>query len=194
MTDLPSNVSYGQVGGRFLIAVADTSDPGRAPDSVPAQGKIKFTPSAGHVINATAAPVPVFITPRVIECTLDIEGYLIDSQGERDVWLIAGDDPDLNPTGWTYKVTFELTGVTIPSFNLLVETDVRKDLALVTPIPSNPGTTVVVSEESRIAAEAAAQAALDALATIQSYAPVRFVPAGAPLPGDLPDPVLLVRY
>lgn len=162
MADLPSNISYGQVGGRFLLAVADTTDPGRAPDSLPAQGKVKFTPSVGHVINATALPDPVFITPNVIECTLDAEGYLVDSQGERDVWLIAGDDPDLNPTGWTYKVTFELTGVTIPSFNLLVETDVRKDLALTTPIPTNPGTTVVVSEESRVAAEAAALRAEEA--------------------------------
>lgn len=193
-TDLPALLSYGQVGGRFLLAVADSPDVGREPDGKAAVGKVRFTPAPSHVIVAAASPAPVFVSPKPIECTIDDEGYLIDEEGERDVWLLAGDDPDANPSGWTYKVRFEIQGVTIPDFDLLVEGGVRKDLALVTPIPSNPGTTVVVTESSRIAAENAAQAALDALATMQSYAPVLFLATGAPVPEDAPDPVLIVRY
>lgn len=194
MPDLPSVLSYGQVGGRFLLAVGDSADAGREPDAQPAEGKIRFTPAPGHVIVAGASPVPVFITPKMIECTLDTEGYLVDPMGSRDVWLIAGDDPDMNPTGWTYKVTFDLKGVVIPSFDLLVQGGVRKDLALVTPIPSNPGTTVVVTEQSRIAAEAAAASAQAALAQIMAYAPVMFLPTGSPIPPDAPDPVLVAFY
>lgn len=192
--ELPVNLTYGQVGGRFLLAVMDKGDTGREPDGQAASGKIRFTPAPGHVINATSTPAPTFVVPRTIECSLDSDGYLIDGQSARDVWLVAGDNPNTTPTNWTYKVTFDLVGVTIPPFDLLVQGGVRKDLALAAPQPSTPGTTVVVSESSRIAAEAAADAAQAALESITSYAPVLFLPVGAPLPPDAPNPVLVVNY
>jgi len=45
MADIPSNLSYGTVTGRFLLAYADSNDVGSNPDAVPAQGTVYFTPS-----------------------------------------------------------------------------------------------------------------------------------------------------
>lgn len=108
--ELPSNVSYGTIVGRFLIAYQDGSDVDLYPDGVPASGSIFFSPSVESLKNPTATPAPVTILPTVIECGLDSEGYLVGANGNRGISLIATNDTDNNPTGWTWNVSYKLTG------------------------------------------------------------------------------------
>jgi len=107
--ELPSNISYGTVVGRFLIAYQDSSDANLYPDGAPASGSILFVPSVTRLKNPTALPAPVTIIPTTIECGLDNEGYLIGANGNRGISLIATNDTDNNPTGWTWKVSYKLT-------------------------------------------------------------------------------------
>lgn len=108
-TDLPTNLGYGTVVGRFLLAYADSADVDLNPDGVAAMGIIFFVPSVNAVRNATASPAPVTIMPATVECTLDNEGYLVGPQGSRGVRLISTNDPDITPNNWYWTVKFNLT-------------------------------------------------------------------------------------
>lgn len=158
---LPSNVSYGTVTGRFLLAYADGVDSDLNPDGVAAKGTVLFTPSPAYVKNLTALPAPVTILPATIECELDTDGYLLGSDGTRGVRLVATDDPDNNPLEWTWRVDFRLTdqddvptrGITRFSFELPSNTTV--DLAALAPVPSADGTFYLVGPRGKSAYEVA---------------------------------------
>lgn len=109
MANLPVNIGYGTVEGRFLIALADGTDADLNPDGVAASGSIFFIPSLTVLKGVTAHPEPVTILPATVECGLDDEGYLVGPDGNRGVRLVATDDLDANPTGWTWKVQYRLT-------------------------------------------------------------------------------------
>lgn len=138
---MPTNVSYGRVIGQWLLAVGDSTTPD-TPDATPAAGTITFTPSVPRVLDTTATPNPVTITPQPVACTLDADGYLTDGQGNPGVWLVATDDPDNNPTGWTYTVRVALTGLSPQTYNIAVAADTTSDMSLVAPVPSSPGTAI----------------------------------------------------
>ena len=158
---LPSNVNYGTVTGRFLLAYADGVDADQNPDGVPAKGSVLFTPSPAYVKNLTALPAPVTILPATVECLLDSEGYLLGSDGSRGVRLVATDDPDNNPLEWTWRVDFRLTdqddvptrGISRFSFELPSDTSV--DLAALAPVPSADGTFYLVGPRGKSAYEIA---------------------------------------
>lgn len=153
---LPSALTYGRVVGRFVLAVADSADLDSDPDSQSATGSVKFIPAVTHVLVPGAIPDPVFVAPQAIECTLDAAGYLLGPNGERGITLLASNNNNINPKDWTYSVQFNIPGVNVPTFSLKVEAGVTKNLALVSPLPTSGGVTVVVSEESRVAAAASA--------------------------------------
>lgn len=154
MTALPTNVTYGQVTGRFILATADSSDPDTVPDAIPASGSLRFTPAPAYILDPTADPDPAWIMPQPVDGTLDAQGYLVDSFGNRGVWLVATDDSSLIPVNWTYRVTFALN-VNIAAINIAVPGGVTSDLSLIAPLPATPGTTVVVTAETAQRAEAA---------------------------------------
>jgi hypothetical protein len=132
---LPANVNYGTVTGTFITAVADGIDVDLLPDAVPCTGKVIFTPTASKLLNITAVP-PVTIFPKAIEAVLD-------SNGAFSVVLVATNDPDMNPTGWQYVVSFALSGITVPAFNINVLMDMTIDLASASPVPASGGTPTV---------------------------------------------------
>lgn len=144
--DLPTNVGYGTVTGRFLLAYADTADADIYPDGAPAYGYIIFTPSAGYLKDITASPAPVTILPSQVTCALDSDGYLLGPDGTRGVRLIATDDADLNPVGWTWTVTYRLTDVdgnsvsTIASHSISLPQGTTVDLTVASPVPASGGT------------------------------------------------------
>jgi len=138
---LPSNVSYGTVVGRFLLAYGDTIDSGLEPDAIPAAGSVFFTASPILLKNATASPAPVTILPAAVEVPLDSDGYLRAFAGTEGagVRLVATDDPDNNPVGWTWRVDFRLTDqagtpVALPSFSFALPSDTTVDLTVATPV------------------------------------------------------------
>lgn len=119
VTDLPTNVSYCTVTGRFLAVVDDTSDVGQEPNGVAMVGQIRFKPTPAYLINVNATPVPLFMFPLTITAQIDTSGYLTNPVGtERSVKLLAPDDPDLvaydaddqQLLSWGYEVEFAFVG------------------------------------------------------------------------------------
>lgn len=148
---LPSNVSYGTVHGRFILAYGDTVDSGPEPDAIPAKGSVFFTASPILLKNASASPDPVTILPATVEVTLDTDGYLRAFAGTEGlgVRLVATDDPDNNPVNWTWRVDFRLTDeagtpVTLPSFSFSLPSGTEVDLTELSPVPSADGTFYLV--------------------------------------------------
>lgn len=151
MPNIPSNVFYGTVKGRFILAYGDTVDSGSEPDAIPAAGSVFFTASPVLLKNATASPDPVTILPATVEVVLDADGYLrafagTDGLGVR---LVATDDPQNNPVNWTWRVDFRLTDqngtpLTLPSFSFSLASNAVVDLTNLSPVPSADGTFYLV--------------------------------------------------
>lgn len=156
---LPSNISYGTVVGQFIAAVADGADADLLPDSIPMSGTIVFIASPGYVIDYTASPNPVTIVKTAITCRLDSSGYLTspypDDNSQRGVTLVATDDPDLNPVGWTWNVIYNLvdpTGkpVAMPNQSIQVPTGATVDLATVMPLATSGGQMIIKGDPNRL--------------------------------------------
>jgi hypothetical protein len=111
MTDLPPEFTYGYVMGQILLAVGDTADAGSMPDAKAATGKVTIKPKV--LVTKTQLPTPATVIAQDIPCTLDAEGYLLDPNGNRGVWLVAG----------TYTVTYTVASASIPMHEILVTTD-----------------------------------------------------------------------
>lgn len=159
--ELPSNVGFGVVVGRFLQMIADGNDVDQNPETEPMQGSVFFTPSTSVLINRTALPVPVTLGSTPIEAKIDFEGYLTDMVGRRGVTLVATNDPDNNPTNWTYTVSFKLTAGSLPSFSIAVPMGATVDLSTALPVPSSPGIGIPQAIAAAAAAEAAAARAVE---------------------------------
>ena len=145
MANIPSNLSYGTVSGRFVIGYQDSADSGSEPDAIPASGSVFFTPSINVLKDISASPAPVSLLPAVVEATLDSDGYICGYGTTRGISLIATDDPQGNPVNWTWKVDFRLTdsdGVVFPleSFSFSLASGSSVDLTLLAPVPASNGT------------------------------------------------------
>jgi hypothetical protein len=163
---LPSNVNFGTVTGRFMRAVADGMDADRDPDGEPIVGlQIMFQADlAGSAVvrNATAAPSPVTILIDPVYATTDSEGYLVGTDGQRSIKLVATDDADLDPHGWTYRVTLSSPSYPRLQFSFALPMDTTVDLTSVVPVPANPGEGIIAWQaavDETFANKAAAQAA-----------------------------------
>lgn len=143
---LPTNVGFGTVTGRFMLAYADGVDADEFPDGVAAKGTVYFTPSPVYLRNSTAAPDPVTILPSTVECALNVDGYLLGTDATQGVRLVATDDADLAPANWTWSVEFRLTDQddvpvkTIPKFSFSLPQGESIDLTDVAPITDSNGT------------------------------------------------------
>jgi hypothetical protein len=147
---LPTNVGYGTVTGRFMLAYADGGDADVFPDGVAAKGTVYLTPSPVYLRNSSAAPAPVTILPSTVECVLDADGYILGTDGTAGVRLVATDDADNNPVNWTWSVEFRLTDQdnvpirTIPKFSFELPQGTSVDLTDVTPVTDANGTFYLV--------------------------------------------------
>lgn len=140
---LPANVGSGLITGRLIRAVLDGVDVDRDPDGVPIEGAtITLTASVARVRNATAVP-PVTIFLDRIECTTNSDGTLIGPDGVEGVRVVASDDPDLDPTGWTWRVSVSSPSITRVEWDITVPEGATVDLTAAIPVPSSPGTEVV---------------------------------------------------
>lgn len=150
---LPPSITYGKVVGRFLLAVADSSaDTDRTPDSKAAQGTITFSPVQTNVL--VDSPETALIVKMPIRCALDVNGRLVDPEGQLGVWLITG----------SYKVTYAITGVAVSGHSILVldeHTDANP-MQLNNAV-NNGGTPLIPSEYATLSAR------IDALAATEIY-------------------------
>jgi hypothetical protein len=128
MTGLPASINHGTVTGKLLSAVQLPSSDADI-DAVPLAGTVTFTLSVPRVIHAGSSSI---IVPGPVTVTLDGAGAFTTK-------LIATNDPDLNPVGWTYLVSFALTGVTLASFSISLPADTTLDLSNVVSVPPSDG-------------------------------------------------------
>lgn len=147
--ELPSNLSYGTVTGRFLLAYADSVDGDLYPDGAAAKGTVFFTPSPANIKDITASPAAVTILPASVEATLDSEGYLCGYGTTRGIRLLATDDPSGNPVDWTWGVEFRLTdqsdtAVSLAPFSFELPSGTSVDLAVLAPVVDANGTYYLV--------------------------------------------------
>ncbi|MFI6368938.1 hypothetical protein ACIBG0_40205 [Nocardia sp. NPDC050630] len=154
-------LEYGRVVGRFLANIADGPDIGDLPEFLPLAGTVTFTAGAPKVLVAAAEPDPATYVqlPDYYVASLDEFGYLT-WRGQRGIRLVAPNG-DTNPTGWTWRVSFDLTyeGNRVPmdSYAFMVppytpgpdpdHPDIDAvglvDLTLVSPVPASNGEAVV---------------------------------------------------
>lgn len=127
----------------------------------PIVGSITFAPSVVAVL-ATAAKRIVLSVPR--EVTLDANGAF-------SITIPATDDPDMNPTGWTYTVTENFPNGR--SYSVPAPMNVTSDLATLAPVPSSVGNAIVRGP--------------------QGDPGVRVVAFGAPAPAGLPDNTIIIE-
>lgn len=148
MAETLSPLVYGRVVGRFLAMVGDTSDdPDAYPDAIPLQGTLTFTARPTSMLVQTAQPTPATIVPFPVTATLDSQGYLTRN-GVQGVWLLASNDPSVNPTGFTYTVSFtnlsaQGQGVNYAPFDFQVPAGGSVDLSLVAPLSASVGQVVI---------------------------------------------------
>jgi hypothetical protein len=152
MANIPSNLSYGTVKGRFIVGYKDSADSGSEPDAIPASGSIFFTASPTSIKNSEASPVPVTIFPAVAEATLDSEGYLCGYGTTRGIILIATDDPSGNPVDWTWRADFRLTDsvgtpLAFQPFSFELPSGEEVDLTLVAPVSESDGQVFLIGPQ-----------------------------------------------
>lgn len=184
---LPANVGYCQVSGRFIQAILDGTDLDRDPDGIAIPGlSIVLTASVARVKNVTASP-PVTIQLAPITLSTDDTGTVVDKDGVADVFIVASNDPDLDPTGWTYLATISAPTVPKYSFSFVAPEGGVVDLSTVTEVPPAPGTdlidwqtAVAETEANVVAAQAAADQAETAAGRVVVLASADPIPAGLP--------------
>lgn len=145
MATPPNNLKYGKVVGRLVRAIGDTNvDADILPDIVPiVNARVIFTASITHAKNRSSTPpVTIFFDP--IEVSTDNEGYLVNTDGTREVMLIASDDPNLDPTNFTYHVKVLGDSIAPLSWSMLIyengpDNSGANDLSVAVPVPPNPG-------------------------------------------------------
>ena len=108
---LPSGVSSCLIKGRFIRAVIDGPDAGDEPDGIPLVGLVvtlramagKTRLSHAQAFNASP-PTVIFFDDIVAET--DSNGVLRHN-GVEGFRVVATDDVDVRPNGFTYEVTIE---------------------------------------------------------------------------------------
>lgn len=179
---------FGFVAGRWVLSLADTPmDADRAPDYAPLHpGSVVFNNKLSHrVVNDGSGTVGIVKTR--IEAALNEDGRIIDAEGNEFIALPVG----------VYSVTFSFGQYAWPNFDIEVKAEHTVDSPLwlpsKSPVPAGPGIVHVVSEEARLAAEAAAASAWAAVDT-----PGRRGPRGPEGPAgsvdNLPDAKNLIVY
>jgi hypothetical protein len=173
MAESFNTLTYGKVIGRFVALVADStnttladgtlSDADDLPDVIGLSARVTFTPSVPKILveNVEGGPTTILLAPVIAD--LDYRGVLRVG-GNQYVKLAATDNPAANPTGFTYRVSFDnavygTQEVGIKPFDFKVPGGTTVDLTKVAPIPQQPGMIVVRDESVARAAQEAAEAA-----------------------------------
>lgn len=183
-------LSFGTVIGRYLRPVAGGVGSERDTYGIPAVGlTFRFIPGADHSAKVTATP-PVTTMAGPIVATTDSEGYLVGEDGVRGVRLVATDDEDLQPSGWSWGVAISSPGFKTLSFSFQLPADDgtegnATDLTKVRRVAPNPASELAAWVAAVEAAQAAAGQAGDAaLVAVDAADRAGLARAGAELARD----------
>lgn len=127
---LPSNVGTGTVVGNY------------SEDAIPGVDlttwKVALYPSVRQFIDATATPPSVVFLKPFYEAALD-------SSGNLSMTVPANNDPDLNPTNFTYRVVYTFPGLDLTpiAFHISVPVGGTINLPTVNPVQQSNGALLV---------------------------------------------------
>lgn len=130
------------VKGRFLAVLADSPiDEDSIPEQIPLKGTVILTPSVPAILD-TSGEVPATLLPTPITAVLDEQGD-ISLNGTKGVQVAATMGEGVNPSGWTYKVAFNLQAdklkINYASYDIQLPPDEVTDLTLVAKVPTSTG-------------------------------------------------------
>lgn len=159
MADLPP-LKYGKVVGRFLANIADGPDIDDVPEFRALSGTVTFTAAPEKIlVYGSEPPATVVQLPDHYVASLDEFGHLT-WRDQRGIRLISP-DAETNPSGWTWRVSFQLdyegSPVAIAPYSIEVPpytpgpdpenpdegSTGLVDLTLVSPVPGSEGDAVV---------------------------------------------------
>ena len=126
-SNLPPGVNVGVVRGKYVRAIDDGVDANINTDAIPANGTITFTPSAPYV------------TINGVTVILETRTAILDHTGEFLIELVSTTNSG-PATNWDYRVDFNIPGLRLPSYNILVPPGLNADLSTLTPVVSRPPT------------------------------------------------------
>lgn len=170
---LPSNVSFGTVIGRFLVATADSpADPDRDPEGIGATD-LAITFSAGitpKIARDISASPPVTFALADVSATVGADGTLLGPDGAPGVRLVASTNPNLDPSPWAWAV--KIGSATFPTltFSFTLDPGATVDLATVLQVPATPSQTLAQWLQAVSDAQAARDAAIAAATTATNAA------------------------
>jgi len=148
MAVLPNEIPTGLIQGQFYFVNEDNIDANTDPELTVVSGKVTFTCEAADPLRMPTKKA--VIIPMTFDAEFDSQGRLVPV-GRTDVGieLPASDSPLFNPTGFTWKVEFELIdvateySVVLPSFSIFVPEGVTSDIVDLMPVSMEPGTIMV---------------------------------------------------
>lgn len=183
MADVPDQIGYGEVTGRFVSFRADGTDVGEVPDEVPLSGTVTLTPSVNLVRFPTLEPPRIAAISSVTAQV--VNGDLKAPDGTGGLFVIATDQPLGQPDKVQWKATFNLAGAVVQPGAVTFDVPAGGVVDLTTVIPATPapGTVTVVSIEDRVLAQQARDEAELARDAAQSAAQGAVAAAQAELQG-----------
>ena len=162
----PSDISYGRIIGQFAYMDGDSDDKDTTPDMVPAMGTVTITPSVNQV-KYNGVEGPKILVPRKILGKLDANGYLVGPDGKQGIVVPSTSNSVLNPSGWTYAVSINITDGGTINLDISLEPGEEKDITTSISIPASGGTVRIIDESTALRAEAAASSVFNIVSEIR---------------------------
>lgn len=193
---VPSNIGFCKVRGQLTYVDYQQGDADGKPNLVAFSNKwIKFTPVPSKLTDLTNTPRPLSIKTESVTLYTNDDGVIVGDPIPTNLygWVIAGDDSDLNPHGWDYKVEFqdEIFPTVFGLFPVNGDIDVASLINTVGQTgeligPAQAAATAAASSASAAAASAASinrgvangVAALNASGNVVNAAGVEVLPSG----------------
>jgi len=159
VADIPSPLTWGTIVGNFGALNADTNDPGQVPDLDLVGGQVTITPRL-PLVKILDTAVPMIAINKTIQCTI-VNGVLIGPDGQPGVRVVASDSPGIEPFPLQWEVRITINGATTQPAPMVINVPGGQivNLAVVIPVSPAPPTVTVVSEQSKMDAIAARNAA-----------------------------------
>lgn len=148
-----ADLDYTTLVGRLALTVGDGEDIDDDPDTIWCdEGTVRLIPLISIAKVAGGTPVPWTGGKAVIDCEIDVEGY-ITYRGKRFVRLVDLTSEKINPHitdgRATHRVEFrdvkaQGTKVDFPTASIPIAGDTINDLTLLMPAPTGGGTPIIV--------------------------------------------------
>lgn len=159
-----TRIPVGHITGQFALVSADTEDAGKFPQFTGVLGTVTLTCSAVGPIRFTDQGKTIQIIPEPVSAQFNSDGEIVGVNGE-PLTLLAGDDPRLNPSGFTWRISFNLTSaetgrpIPITAYDFTVNTWTavgdEVDVASLMPVAASGGVLITSGPQGQSAYQVA---------------------------------------